>query len=463
VVTRCATAEEFFSSFRPFVDDTSVFIPTRSPRPVGTRQAFLIQLKDGQPMLRGQGEVIESFPEAGEPKRVGMRLHILSLDTASQAMFARLMEHKRAPTLPPPFRGSPTGQTVRFLVPPMPAPPERATESRVPGASYTLPANPFSELPPEALEHFIDCTIYEDTGQARAPAPPSSLMVASSIPTPISSDGTDRVEPLPPGPLRKKPNAVMVALVSIGAAVVGLVGGWILWGPQSSLPPTRPGAPVAPVAETQPQPVPVPAPVPDPVVPVAAAVAPTPETEEHPEPPALLPAPVPPPAPAPMPAPPTSECVATFDTEPDGADVSVNGNELGKTPLVSAGVPCGALAVVITHPRYERVERTVQATGGKAVTLRQRLLRPEATLEVRSSPAGATVLVHGENIGRAPARVKLDGFTTYKITATLEGHKVWSHSVYVKGRRMAVTARLEAMETPGKARWRPGPSAGKQP
>jgi hypothetical protein len=408
-------------------------------------------------MLRGQGEVTECFPETVPPaKRVGMRMHILSLDTASQATFARLMEHKRAPTLPPPFRGSPAQQTVRFLVPPMPAPPDRPPESRVPGASYTLPANPFSELPPEALEHFIDCTLYEDTGQP----PPTSWVVASSSPAP-ASDGTERVEPLPPGPLKKKPNALLVALVSTGAAVIGLVGGWILWGPHSSLPATRPGAPAsapAAVAAPNPNPEPVPAPAPEPIpLPVAAAPAapvqePAPvqgkDEEAKPEPP---------------PASTHSACTATFETDPDGADVSVNGTELGRTPLVAIGVPCGALAVVITHPRYERIDKTVQATGGETVMLHQRLLRPEATLDVVSSPAGATVLVHGENIGRAPARVKLDSFTSYKITATLEGHKIWSQNVYVKGRRMAVTARLEAMDTPGKPRWRPGPSAVKHP
>ena len=72
-------------------------------------------------------------------------------------------------------------------------------------------------------------------------------------------------------------------------------------------------------------------------------------------------------------------------------------------------------------------------------------------------------MVHGENIGRAPARVKLDSYTTYRLTATLEGHKIWSQSVYVKGRRMAITARLDAMDTPGKPRWRPGPSGVKHP
>jgi hypothetical protein len=466
VVTRSETTEEFLTTFRAFVDETSMFVPTRSPRPVGTRQAFLIQLKDGTPMLRGQGEVIESFPDGPAPaKRVGMRLKILSLDRASQELHTRLMQRKRATTLPPPFRGGVT-PTVRFLVPPMPSVPgERSAETRAPGASYILPANPFSELPPEALEHFIDCTIYEDTG-VPPETPPQWVGAASTSTSAPPVDGTERVVILPapaaPPPTR---NVALVAAVSLGAAAFGLVGGYLLWARPPEPPPRPRTATTATQITTQvPAPAPVPAAVPAPApVPAAVPAAQAPAKAPDPEPTAVKPMPVAAPEPrqrdpeGPIPPPSPGDCVATFDTDPSGADVTVNGISIGPSPIKAAVVPCGPLTLGFTHARYERAEKKVTAAAGTPFAVNQRLVRPEATLEIVSSPPGATVLVHGENIGRAPARLKLDSFTTYKITATLEGHKVWSQSVYVRGRVMTVNARLDAMEGQ-RPRWRPGPA-----
>jgi len=476
--------------FRPFVDEQSLFVPTRSPRPVGTRQPFLIQLRDGQVMLRGQGEVIESFPEGPGSKRVGMRMRILSLDPASQELHTRILQHKRASTLPPPFRGGVT-PTVRFLVPPIPsgeAPPAGArTETRAPGASYTLPANPFSELPSEALEHFIDCTIYEDTGAPpeRPGAAPLSLSssqgsLSTSTPSSARTEGTERVTVQPVGPPPRR-SAALVAAVSVGAATVGLMGGYLLWARPGEPPPRR--APATTAVVTTPAPTPVeakpappepapsepapaapPAPAPEAApAPAPAAVAPVAEAKpSEPEPAAAVPtlavaAPAPRPADVPVAPPSPNDCVASFVTDPDGADVTVNGLDIGRTPIAGAVVPCGPLVLGFTHARYERVEQKVTVAAGSPVDVRQRLVRPEATLEIVSAPPGATILVHGENIGRAPARLKLDSFTTYKITATLEGHKVWSQSVYVKGKAMTVTARLDPMDEQ-RPRWRPGPT-----
>lgn len=477
--------------FRAFVDENSLFIPTRSPRPVGTRQGFLIQLKDGQPMLRGQGEVIESYPEVPAPaKRVGMRLRIVSLDVPSQELHMRLLQHKRTQTVPPPFRGGVT-PTVRFLVPPMPAPApaegqpaEPRVESRVPGASYTLPANPFSELPPEALEHFIDCTIYEDTGTPPA-APPHWVVAASTsvsssssgTPEPVPVDGTERVSVLPPVPAPPtRRSAVVVAAVSIGAAGLGLIGGYLLWA-RPPEPPPRPASATTATAITPTKPPAAPAPTPAaaPVASVAPASTPAPPPSPEPKPaepkpaepkpaepePATVVTPLPVAAPAEPPPPSPNDCVGSFDTDPSGADVTVNGLNIGRTPISGAVVPCGPIAIGLSHPRYERFDKKLSAAAGAPFTIQQRLVRPEATLEIASSPSGATILVHGENIGRAPTRVKLDSYTTYKITATLEGHKVWSQSVYVRGKAMTVTARMEAMDGAARPRWRPGPTARK--
>jgi hypothetical protein len=102
VVTRCATRAEFMATFDRFVDETSVFVATHQPRPVGARLPFAIALKDGEAMLKGDGEVIESHVDAsGAMRRPGMRLRLLRLDAVSRELMNELLDRKRSQRPPP--------------------------------------------------------------------------------------------------------------------------------------------------------------------------------------------------------------------------------------------------------------------------------------------------------------------------------------------------------------------------
>src|SRR4029453_1463872 len=79
-----------------FVDESSVFVATHQPRPVGARLPFAIALKDGEAVLKGEGEVIESHLEkAGSMRRPGMRLRLLRLDGPSKEIHQELLDRKR--------------------------------------------------------------------------------------------------------------------------------------------------------------------------------------------------------------------------------------------------------------------------------------------------------------------------------------------------------------------------------
>src|SRR5262249_29137800 len=143
---------------------------------------FAIALEDGEAMLRGEAEVIESHTESDGSRRPGMRLRILHLDGASRATHAELLARKRAGTAPPPV---PTDAQARADKPVRASTPTTPVESRVPGSSYIVPANPFTELPPEALEYFIECTIYEETmdqPEAPDPLPPPPITPPNGTP-----------------------------------------------------------------------------------------------------------------------------------------------------------------------------------------------------------------------------------------------------------------------------------------
>src|SRR5262249_38528751 len=131
------------------------------------------------------------------------------------------------------------------------------TETRVPGSSTIVPANPFTELAPEALESFIDCTLYEEP--TPQPEPPDFLAAGSTESTPIVAP---RAATEPPVPARRPCAAVLTALVG---AAIGLGSGWLIRGLDGREEPTavaRPApvpAPAAPSVAALPAPVETPA------------------------------------------------------------------------------------------------------------------------------------------------------------------------------------------------------------
>src|SRR5262249_13857716 len=184
----------------------------------GAIMPFAIALEDGEAMLRGEAEVVEAHSDGNGPqRRPGMRLRILSLDPSSREVHAELLARKRVGT-PPPI--------------PSDAPTRRSQEVRVPGSSYIVPANPFGALKAEALEYFIDCTLYEEE---------------MPQPEPVATETTEPVSPLPyakPGQPQARPSIVVepvaaappkrrgwaAAVMTVVGAALGLGGGYMTWG-----------------------------------------------------------------------------------------------------------------------------------------------------------------------------------------------------------------------------------------
>jgi len=125
-------------------------------RPVGLETAFSIDLAHGVPALRGLGAVVEAWPTPGNRfGRPGLLLAIKKLTADSEAVFERLLAaHVEAtpPPAPPPIAA------------PLNMPPVLTDGERTPGSELVLPANPLMNISDHSLEGFVDCTLYEETG-----------------------------------------------------------------------------------------------------------------------------------------------------------------------------------------------------------------------------------------------------------------------------------------------------------
>jgi hypothetical protein len=360
----------------------------------------------------------------------------------------------------------------------------RAIERRVPGAAYTLPANPLGALQAEDLASFIDSTLFEmddEEATAERAAPPAEraaapaeidlpideMAVASAAPSTNSAPGahaaSDQVAdpiaapvtvagPKPTsaiparGPSIKRSTAKRSTAVRLVPPAVCLVVGLAighLW-----LSPSRKSAP-APAREHQPVPTAAASPAPVAIAvlsPAPAATARAPAVEPATAEPAVV-AVAPKPAATRGPATATSattigQCSARIVTEPAEAKIVWGGKPLGSSPIEHAQIPCGSATIAIEHERYQPVTQVLTAEPGAPVIVSQRLHRPPGTLIVASTPPHAYITVNEQVLGPAPRRLASWRYEQVSIRATYPGYQPWTKKIYLKEPTTSVTAQL---------------------
>jgi hypothetical protein len=123
------------------------------------------------------------------------------------------------------------------------------------------------------------------------------------------------------------------------------------------------------------------------------------------------------------------------------AEVRLDGQAVGRTPLLFERVTAGVHEVELTHPRYQTRTLEVVVPGRVDVTL----LRPPAKLRVTSSPSGAEVRLNGTSRGRTPIDIDVDAFEHYPIDIALAGYRTWHKRLYIRATEDSLHAQLEPM------------------
>jgi PEGA domain len=353
------------------------------------------------------------------------------------------------------------------------------TERRVPGAAFTLPANPLGPVQVDDLASFIDSTLFEtDEGMTEPTTPPPEVDIPIKERTAEPAAATAVSQGAQPAAVTAVGRAERTSRVGTHTArstrfqvirlapyalclIAGLVIGRAWRRPPTPAPTVQ--APIADRSPAAPVTAAVTAAVPAPVAAVPAPVAATPaEAPAHPaiatmavgEIPATVPAERPEPTreaePAPVVEPtareavPTGDCTARIVTEPADAKIIWGGRALGQSPIDQARVPCGSATVTIEHERYQSVTREVTAEAGTPATVSQRLHRPPGTLIVTSSPPRAYVTVNDQMLGPAPRRLAAWRYEQVSIRASFPGYLPWTKKIYLKEPTTTISAQLVA-------------------
>ncbi len=120
-----------------------------------------------------------------------------------------------------------------------------------------------------------------------------------------------------------------------------------------------------------------------------------------------------------------------LETDPAEATVLIDGEMVGKTPLTPIELEPGEHRLTVRAPRHQAAEHTVSIEGmDKLQTLSVSLTPAWAPVEITSEPAGATLMVDGEDRGPTPQTVEL-GAGEHELQLVQSGFRTWSHRIEV--------------------------------
>jgi formylglycine-generating enzyme required for sulfatase activity len=98
----------------------------------------------------------------------------------------------------------------------------------------------------------------------------------------------------------------------------------------------------------------------------------------------------------------------SITSEPAGANVTIDGEPAGTTPLTDLALEAGPHQLALHAERYLPLEQAVEITGREVQQKLALILSPAwAEVSVDSEPAGATILVDGEEVGQTPGTVEI--------------------------------------------------------
>jgi len=123
--------------------------------------------------------------------------------------------------------------------------------------------------------------------------------------------------------------------------------------------------------------------------------------------------------------------VAVVTRPVDGAVVTVDGEEVGITPVEALPVPAGAHSLTVRAPRHLPASLEIEIEGGGTEQAFEFDLTPAwAPISLVSVPASARVWVDGVEVGATPDSFELDAGTR-SVELRLEGHNAWKREIEV--------------------------------
>jgi hypothetical protein len=137
-------------------------------------------------------------------------------------------------------------------------------------------------------------------------------------------------------------------------------------------------------------------------------------------------------------------------SRPQGADIFINGRQVGTTPLELRGLPVGSRAVRLVLDGHETWSRAVDIVANRRTIVAAALQQTAPSLPYRGSvaitsrPQGADVFINGQRVGTTPLELRNLPVGSRAVRLVLNGHDTWSRAIdVVANQRTTVAAALQ--------------------
>lgn len=139
-----------------------------------------------------------------------------------------------------------------------------------------------------------------------------------------------------------------------------------------------------------------------------------------------------------------SPAEVTFQSDPQGASVYIDGRYVGQTPLGSIYVEPGYHDIRMSKQGWRDWSETLLFNSGKREQINARLALPPGILTIYTDPERATVLVDGKDVGKTPLTYTEAGPGTVKVDIIKDGYRPVSKTfVIYSNERFVVDEKLE--------------------
>jgi hypothetical protein len=119
-------------------------------------------------------------------------------------------------------------------------------------------------------------------------------------------------------------------------------------------------------------------------------------------------------------------------SEPQKANIYLDEQLVGSSPLVLKEVPVGTHSLQLKANGYEDYQRKIMISGSEPFRVNVRL-RKLYKFSVKSSPAGARILINNQEAGVTPFNSTVKDGVTFEIKLVKENYQEWKKQIMVKG------------------------------
>jgi TolB-like protein len=122
----------------------------------------------------------------------------------------------------------------------------------------------------------------------------------------------------------------------------------------------------------------------------------------------------------------------TINSNPDDADILVDGREIGKSPLQKYRLPSGDYVLTVKRDFYKEYQELINISDGENLSMDLSLMADFGQLSVQGFPKGASITLDGEFRGVIPALIEPIGVGSHSMIIDAGPHyKKHSQEIFI--------------------------------